>query len=98
MVVLKSVKDVQRLANRLAALTRFVSRATNRSLSFFMILKGIKKFKWTKECNKAFAQLKAYLTQPPLLFKLRIGESLLLYLAVSTITVSLVLIREEGTY
>ena len=67
MEVPKSVKDVQRLAGRLAALTRFVSRSTDRSLPFFKILKGIKKFEWTKECEEAFTQLKAYLTQPPLL-------------------------------
>ena len=56
MEVPKLVKDVQRLE----ALTRFVSRSTDRSLPFFKILKGIKKFEWTKECEEAFAQLKAY--------------------------------------
>ena len=97
MEVPKSVKDVQRLAGRLATLTRFVSRSTDRSLPFFKILKGIKKFEWTKECEEAFAQLKAYLTQPPLLSKPKVGESILLYLAVSPTAVSSVLIREEGT-
>ena len=95
MEVPKSIKDVQRLAGRLVALTRFVSRSMDRSLPFFKILKGIKKFKWTKECDKAFAQLKACLTQPPLLPKPKTGESLLLYLAVSPTAVSSVLIREE---
>ena len=93
MEVPKLVKDVQRLE----ALTRFVSRSTDRSLPFFKILKGIKKFEWTKECEEVFAQLKAYLTQPPWLSKPKIGESLLLYLAVSPTAVSSVLIREEGT-
>ena len=90
----KSVKDVQRLTGRLAALSRFISRATDRHLPFFKILKGAKKFDWTKECEEAFRKLKDYLSMPPLLSKPQCGESLYLYLAVSATAVSSVLVRE----
>ncbi|XP_058075767.1 uncharacterized protein LOC131224250 [Magnolia sinica] len=50
---------------------------------------------WTEECEAAFQQLKSYLGSPSLPLKPELGEALLLYLAVSDATVSLVLIREH---
>ena len=46
---LRSVKEVQRLTGRIAALNRFVSKATNKCLPFFKTLKQA--FQWTKECE-----------------------------------------------
>uniref|UniRef100_A0A2N9ESH3 Uncharacterized protein n=1 Tax=Fagus sylvatica TaxID=28930 RepID=A0A2N9ESH3_FAGSY len=40
-------------------------------------------FQWTEECQKAFEELKAYLSSPPLLSPSQTGEELYLYLAVS---------------
>ncbi|XP_065639091.1 uncharacterized protein LOC136071563 [Quercus suber] len=48
------------------------------------------------ECQKAFQDLKSYLTTTPLLSSSVLGEELYLYLAVSPHAVSLALIREEG--
>jgi hypothetical protein len=39
-----SVKDVQKLTGRVAALNRFISRATERSLPFFQVLRSAKNF------------------------------------------------------
>ena len=47
-----TVKEVQRLTGRIAALNRFVSKATNKWLSFFKTLKQA--FRWTNECEVAF--------------------------------------------
>ena len=77
----------------MAALNRFVSRATNKCLPFFCTLK--KSFEWTDECQQAFEELKAYLSAPPLLSPSQPGEELFLYLAVSPAAVSAALIREE---
>jgi hypothetical protein len=54
-------------------------------------------FDWTKDYEKAFQDLKNYLSNPPLLSRSEVGESLYLYLAVSPIQnhVSSALIREE---
>ena len=41
---LKKLKDVMSLAGRVAALSRFVSRATDRCAPFFNVLKGSKRF------------------------------------------------------
>ena len=54
-----------------------------------------KSFKWTIECQRAFEELKAYLSSPPLLSPSQPGEELFLYLVVSPIAVSAALVREE---
>ena len=48
MTLPKNVKEVQSLNGKVVALNRFVSRATDRCLPFFRMLK--KYFKWTIEC------------------------------------------------
>ncbi|XP_022859441.1 uncharacterized protein LOC111380181 [Olea europaea var. sylvestris] len=54
-------KEVQSLTGRVAALSRFVSKATYKYLPFFKILKARKKSKWNEECKEAFQGLKRYL-------------------------------------
>ena len=90
----KNIKEVQSLTGRVAALNRFVSKATDKCLPFFKVLR--KAFEWTDECRKAFQVLKDYLTRAPLLSPFVQGEELYLYLAVSLHAVSSALIREEG--
>ena len=89
----KNVKKVQSLNGKITALNRFVSRATDKCLPFFRMLK--KSFEWTVECQQALEDLKAYLFSPPLLSPSKLGEELFLYLAVSSATVKAALIREE---
>ena len=90
----RNIKDVQSLIGRVAALNRFVSKATDKCLPFFKVLK--KAFEWTDECQKAFQDLKVYLTMAPLLSPSIPGKELYLYLAVSPHIVSSALVREEG--
>ena len=89
----KTVKEVQKLTRRIAALNRFVSRATDKCLPFFKTLKQV--FAWTDEFEAAFQELKRYLSNPPLLSPSKEGENLYLYLAVSIMAISAALIREE---
>ena len=44
----RNIKEVQSLTGQVAALNRFVSKATNKYLPFFKVLK--KAFEWTDEC------------------------------------------------
>ncbi len=89
----KTVKEVQSLTGKVAALNRFVSRATDKCLLLFKTLR--KAFTWMDECQKSFEELKVYLTSPPLLSPSKLGETLSLYLAVSPTAVSSALIKEE---
>jgi hypothetical protein len=90
----KNTNQVQQLTGKIAALNRFISRSTDKCLSFFIVLR--KAFEWSEECEKAFKQLKEYLSSPPLLSRTVLGEPLYLYLAVSPTAVSAALIREEA--
>ena len=89
----RTVKAVQSLNGKVAALNRFVSKATDKCLPFFYVLR--KSFEWTDECQKAFEDLKKYLSSPPLLNPSRPGEELYFYIAVSQAAVSAALVREE---
>ncbi|XP_010495565.1 PREDICTED: uncharacterized protein LOC104772676 [Camelina sativa] len=92
----RTLREVQRLNGRIAALNRFIDRSTDKCLPFYRLLrKGGKNFLWDANCEEAFSQLKAYLSEPPVLAKPELGEPLFLYVAVSDSAVSGVLLREE---
>ena len=88
----KTVKEVQKLTGRIAALNKFVSKATDKCLPFFKTLK--RAFVWIDECEATFQEVKRYLSNPPLLNPSKEGENLYLYLAVSTTIVSATLVWE----
>ena len=52
----RTVKEVQSLTGRIAALNRFVSKTTDKCLPFFKTLKKV--FSWTEECETVFQELK----------------------------------------
>ena len=88
-----NIKEVQRLTGRIVALSRFVSKASDKCQPFFQILK--KAFQWDTRCEEAFSALKTYLSSPPILVSPSEGELLTLYLAVSDFSTSAVLIRDK---
>ncbi|GKV51647.1 hypothetical protein SLEP1_g58282 [Rubroshorea leprosula] len=101
----KSVKDIQRLTGRVAALHRFISKSADKCLPFFKIMRSAtqkdesgkqKKFEWSQECQAAFEELKSYLSSPPLLTKAVDREILYLYLGISDEAISSVLVKEEA--
>ena len=61
------VKDVQKLTGCMAALSHFISRLGEKGLPFFKLLKAQEKFVWSEDANKAFAELKQFLTTPPIM-------------------------------
>lgn len=89
------IRDVQRLAGQVAALSCFISRSSEKCHLFFSTLRKSKDFEWTPAYEKTLQDLKKYLTFPPLLSKPKDGEQLFIYLAVSKGAVSVVLIREK---
>jgi hypothetical protein len=90
----RTIKELQQLTGRIAALNQFISRSTNKCLPFFRILR--KAFTWSDECEEAFNKLKEYLMNPPLLSRPTEGEILYLYLVVSPFAVSSGLVREDS--
>jgi hypothetical protein len=91
------IKDVQKLARSLAALSRFILRLAERALPFFKLLWKFGPFSWTEEAEQAFQELKQHLVSLPILVAPEPGEPLYLYIAVAAEAVSMVLVVERTT-
>lgn len=89
----RNKKEVQRLTGRIAALNRFMSRASDRCYPFFKVLRGNQGFDWSEDCEKAFQELKQTLASPPIT-RPEPCDTLFLYLAVSQNAVNGVLVKE----
>ncbi|KAL0402684.1 UNVERIFIED_CONTAM: Ribonuclease HI [Sesamum latifolium] len=55
------VNEVQKLTGRITAVSRFISKAAEKSLPFFKVLRKAKTFEWDAPCQQAFEELKNYL-------------------------------------
>jgi hypothetical protein len=75
-------------------LNRFISKLRERGLPFFKVLKHQEKFVWTPEADQALAQLKDFLSKPPVLTAPRTKEQLLLYLAATSHVISTAIVVE----
>jgi hypothetical protein len=75
------LKGMQRVTGCLAALSRFISRLSEKALPLYHLLKKSKHFSWTLEAEEALAKLKATLSNSLILVPPTIGEPLLLYVA-----------------
>ena len=89
-----NLKDLQVLTGKLVALNRFIAKSGEVCLPFFRLMKKNTPFVWDDTCQTAFARIKEYLADPPLLSKPQVGEELLLYIAASDKVVSAALVKE----
>jgi dsDNA-binding SOS-regulon protein len=86
---------MQKLTGCMAALDKFISKLGEQGLPFFKLLKHQEKFMWTPKADQALAQLKDFLSKPPVLTAPRKKEQLLLYLAATTHVVSTAIVVER---
>jgi hypothetical protein len=96
---IKDLKGVERVMGCLAALSRFISRLSEKGLPLYRLLRKAERFTWTPEAEEALGNLKALLTNAPILVPPAAGESLLIYVAATTQVVSATVVverREEG--
>jgi hypothetical protein len=96
---IKDLKGVQRVMGCLAALSRFISRLGEKGLPLYRLLWKTERFTWTPEAEEALRNLKALLSNAPILVPPAAGEALLIYVAVTTQVVSAAIVverREEG--
>jgi ribonuclease HI len=96
---IKDLKGVQRVMGCLAALSRFISRLGEKGLPLYRLLRKVERFTWTPEAEEALRNLKALITNAPILVPPAAREALLIYVAATTQVVSAVVVverREEG--
>jgi len=90
-----TVKEVQQLTGRMAALSRFVSVSGEKGHPYFQCLKRNNRFVWTKKCEEAFIKLKEYLASPPVLCKPQAATPLRLYFSITERAISGVLVQDQ---
>jgi hypothetical protein len=96
---IKDLKGVQRVMGCLEALSRFISRLGEKGLPLYHLLRKTERFTWTPEAEEALENLKALLTNAPILVPPATGEALLIYVAITTQVVSAAVVverQEEG--
>jgi hypothetical protein len=91
---IKNLKGVQRVTGCLAALSRFIARLGERSLSLYKLMKKSDHFTWTLEAQEALDSLKNLLKSPPILTAPTAEEPMLLYISATTQVVSAALVVE----
>jgi hypothetical protein len=95
----RNLQQVQRLAGRLAALSRFIAKLGEKTLPFYQLMKKSEKFEWTTEAQDSFDKLKKILSTSPVLVTPKDKEPMLLYIAVTVQVIGSVLVvecKEEG--
>jgi hypothetical protein len=96
---IKDLKGVQRVMGCLVALSRFISHLGEKGLPLYRLLRKTEHFTWTPEAEEALGNLKALLTNAPILVPPAAGEALLIYVTATTQVVSVAIVverREEG--
>jgi hypothetical protein len=89
--------QVQQLAGRVAASSRFIARLGEKALPFYTLMKKMdKKFEWTEEADATFAHQKKVLSTPLVLVAPKERDPLLLYTAATHQVVSTVLVVEQS--
>ena len=88
-----NIKEIQCLTERIAALSHFMSRSSDKCQPFFQVLK--KAFHCDTHCEEAFSVLKTYLSSLLILVSPSEGELLTLYLAVFDFSTSAALVKER---
>jgi hypothetical protein len=81
---IRDLKGVHRVTGCLAALSRFISPLGEKALPLYRLLRKLEYFSWTLEAKEDLANLKATLSNSPILVPPTTGEPLLLYVAAMT--------------
>ena len=89
------INDVQRLAGRIVALSRFISRLGEKAIPLYEKMKKTDHFVWCDAANDAFEALKKQLAEPPALADPIDKELLLFYVAANARAVSVTIVVER---
>jgi hypothetical protein len=92
---IKDLKGVQRVMGCVAALSRFISRLGEKGFLLYRVLRKAECFTWTPEAEEALGNLKALLTNAPILVPPAAIEALLIYVATTTQVVSTAIVVER---
>jgi hypothetical protein len=90
-------KEIQKLADMMAALSRFISKLGEWGMSFYKLLRKADGFQWDDQAAAVFIELKQYLKSLPTLVPAKPDDVLLLYVAATVVNTIIVVERPEAT-
>lgn len=88
------LKQYQKLAGCVAALSHFISRLGEKALPLYRLLRRTDHFEWTDAATAVLEEIKVLLASNPILAASNIGEPMLLYISAMHQVVSVVLVVE----
>jgi hypothetical protein len=86
---------MQKFADCLASLSRFVSRLGEKAMPLYQLMKKMNHFIWSQRADDAFNDLKRALSTVPVLAVPASREPMLLYIAATPQVVSVVVVVEH---
>jgi hypothetical protein len=89
------LKDVQRLPSCVAAVSKFISRLSEKALPLYKLMKKSDEFVWTDEVDAALKDLKRVLSTAPVLASPEDQKPMILYMAATNRVVSIVIVVER---
>ena len=95
MAKLTNLKQVQKLAGCVAALSHFIYRLGEKALPLYRLLRRIDHFEWTDAATAGLEEIKTLLASNPILAAPNVGEPMLLYISATHQVVSAVLVIER---
>ena len=93
------LKQVQKLAGCVAALSGFISRLGEKALPLYCLLQRTDHIEWTDAATTRLEEIKTLLANNPILATPNVGKPMLLYISATHQVVSVVLVierEEEG--
>ena len=88
------LKQVQKLAGCVAALSHFISRLGEKALPLYRLLQCTDHFEWMDAAMAGLEEIKALLASNPILAAPNVGEPMLLYILATHQVASAVLVVE----
>ena len=88
------LKQVQKLAGCVAALSRFIYRLGEKALPLYRLLRCTSHFEWMDAATAGLEEIKALLASNPILAAPNVGELMLLYICATHQVASAVLVVE----
>ncbi|GKG22218.1 reverse transcriptase domain-containing protein [Tanacetum coccineum] len=95
----RTLKQMQSLSGKVAALNHFLSKSVEQSLPFLDTLKKCtnkKDFRWTEAAEASFLEMKKLVSELSTLTTPKKGKTLMMYLAAADEAVSAVLLMETN--
>ncbi|KAI5335836.1 hypothetical protein L3X38_025970 [Prunus dulcis] len=93
----RNKKELQSLLGKINFLRRFISNSAGKIQPFSSLLrlKQEQTFKWEEQHQRAFQEIKDYLSNPPVLSPLKRGRPLKLYVSASEVSIGSLLVQDN---